>query len=127
MLPARRIVSLLALLLATGALLLVAAPSPASAAGKNLDAFAKCLAAKNVTMYGTYWCPHCADQKELFGASFQYVKYVECGVKGSRQITDQCKIMGLQRTPTWIFHDGTRLEGTLPLDKLAEQSGCKLP
>src|ERR1700745_4165984 len=42
------------------------------------DPFAECLATRNARMYGLYWCPHCADQKREFGASFQYVPYVEC-------------------------------------------------
>src|SRR5215467_2633829 len=50
----------------------------------RLDAFAKCLTAKNAKMYGAYWCPHCQDQKEMFGSSFQYAPYVECGIKGSK-------------------------------------------
>ena len=39
----------------------------------TLDSFAKCLSAKGVKMYGAWWCPHCKDQKESFGYSFQYV------------------------------------------------------
>ena len=42
------------------------------------DAFAKCLATKQTTMYGLYWCPHCIEQKEMFGDAFHYVPYVEC-------------------------------------------------
>ena len=34
-------------------------------------------------MYGLYWCPHCIEQKEMFGAAFHYVPYVECAIKGS--------------------------------------------
>lgn len=41
------------------------------------DGFAKCLASKQAKMYGLYWCPHCADQKAMLGASFHYVPYVE--------------------------------------------------
>ena len=32
----------------------------------TLDGFAQCLTAKGAQMYGAWWCPHCADQKELF-------------------------------------------------------------
>src|SRR6476620_5024249 len=46
------------------------------------DRFAQCLKERNILMYGAYWCPHCADQKEKFGASFKYAPYVECGVPG---------------------------------------------
>ena len=31
-------------------------------------------------MYGLYWCPHCIDQKVMFGDHFSYVTYVECGI-----------------------------------------------
>ncbi|HWR17188.1 MAG TPA: hypothetical protein VN577_20325 [Terriglobales bacterium] len=98
-----------------------------SAADNKLDSFAKCLAEKNVKMYGLFWCQHCADQKELFGSSFQYVNYVECAVPGSRTPTEECKAAGIKHTPTWTFSNGTRLEGLVPLDQLAKQSGCKLP
>jgi hypothetical protein len=39
----------------------------------RLEAFAKCISAKQAKMYGAYWCPHCAEQKEMFGGAFQYV------------------------------------------------------
>ena len=35
-------------------------------------------------MYGLYWCPHCIEQKQMFGEAFHYVPYVECAIKGSR-------------------------------------------
>ncbi len=107
--------------------LLFCATLPACSAENKLDGFAKCLAQKKATMYGVSWCSHCADQKELFGPSFQYVSYVDCAVPGTHQETDQCKSLGIKHTPTWIFGDGSRLEGTIPLDKLSQQTGCKLP
>jgi glutaredoxin len=100
---------------------------PANSADKKLDSFAKCLTEKKATMYGVAWCPHCADQKELFGSSFQYVTYVDCAVPGTRKETDQCKALNIKHTPTWMFGDGSRLEGTIQLDKLSQQTGCKLP
>src|ERR1700721_800170 len=48
------------------------------------DSLAKCLASKQVRMYGLYWCPHCIEQKEEFGAAFHYVPYVECAIKGAK-------------------------------------------
>ena len=107
--------------------LMFCAALPARTADKKLDSFAKCLAQKKAVMYGVSWCPHCADQKELFGTSFQYVAYVDCAIPGTRKETDQCKALNIKHTPTWIFGDGTRLEGTLSLDKLSQQTGCKLP
>jgi hypothetical protein len=93
----------------------------------RLDAFAKCLAAKPAKMYGAYWCPHCADQKEMFGSSFQYVPYVECGVPGSRDEASVCKDAGIKHFPTWQFVDGKRQEGTQTLPVLATRTGCSLP
>src|SRR5579885_3423480 len=45
------------------------------------DAFAKCLTTKQAKMYGAFWCPHCAEQKEMFGSSFKYAPYIECGIQ----------------------------------------------
>lgn len=89
------------------------------------DAFAQCLAAKQVKMYGLYWCTHCADQKAMFGSSFQYVPYVECGIKGSRDEAPQCDQAHLKNFPTWEF-SGTRHEGVLPLAVLSQRTGCSL-
>jgi hypothetical protein len=98
-----------------------------SAADNKLDNFAKCLTQKQTKMYGLFWCQHCADQKEMFGSSFQYVTYVECGVPGTHKATDECKAAGIKKTPTWTFSDGSRHEGPMPLADLAKQTGCKLP
>jgi hypothetical protein len=93
----------------------------------HLDAFAKCLTAKQTKMYGAYWCPHCEDQKEKFGSSFAYAPYVECGIKGSNAIAAVCTEVGIKRFPTWVFADGTRVEGAHELEFLGEQTGCALP
>jgi hypothetical protein len=95
--------------------------------GSRLDAFAQCLAAKQAKMYGAYWCPHCADQNEMFESSFQYVPYVECGVPGSREEAQVCKDAGIKHFPTWQFAGGESREGTQPLQSLGAKTGCSLP
>ncbi|HZP18096.1 MAG TPA: hypothetical protein VFB00_09035 [Terriglobales bacterium] len=96
-----------------------------------LDDFAKCLSAKGVRMYGAWWCPHCAEQKESFGYAFQYVNYVECSPQeqpqGQRIIYEHCKQAGVQHFPTWQFADGSKTEGVLSLPDLSQKTGCKLP
>ncbi len=87
----------------------------------KLDAFAKCLSAKKITMYGAYWCPHCQATKKDFGNSFQYVNYVECTVD-----TQKCSDMNINGYPTWIFPDGTRNEGQMSLRDLSAKSDCPL-
>jgi hypothetical protein len=92
----------------------------------RLDAFAKCLAARQVKMYGLFWCTHCEEQKEMFGSAFQYVPYIECGTKGSRAEQPACKQVGVKNFPTWQFAT-ERHEGVLRLESLSEKSGCSLP
>lgn len=93
------------------------------------DAFAQCLGARGVKMYGAYWCPHCQEQKEKFDASFSYAPYVECGVKGDTHASAQvCKDEGIKHYPTWQFPPtGERVERVFTLEELSNRSGCALP
>ena len=91
------------------------------------DVFARCLAAKQVKMYGAYWCSHCAEQKEMFGTSFGHVPYIECGIRGQRGETQKCKDAGVKRFPTWKFPDGDVQERVFPLQELSEKTGCAQP
>jgi hypothetical protein len=91
------------------------------------DKFAQCLASKQAKMYGLYWCPHCQEQKEMFGESFHYVSYVECAVKGSSELAPACKIAGVKLFPSWQFGDDPPKEGILSLDALSDKTGCSLP
>jgi hypothetical protein len=93
----------------------------------RLNVFAQCLAGKQARMYGAYWCPHCGEQKEMLGASFKYVPYVECGVPGSHEESEACIQVGVKHFPTWQFADGERREGTLSLQTLSQKTGCALP
>lgn len=92
-----------------------------------LDAFASCLKDKGATFYGAFWCPHCQNQKKLFGKSARKLPYVECSEpngKGQLQVCTDKKIEGY---PTWEFADGSREPGELSLERLAEKTGCTLP
>ena len=74
-------------------------------------------------MYGAYWCPHCIEQKELFGASARRLPYVECstGGPGSPQAS-ACQAAGIRQYPTWTI-GGQRFQEVLPLTRLAELTG----
>jgi hypothetical protein len=93
------------------------------------DAFARCLSSRGVKMYGAYWCPHCQDQKEKFAASFEYVPYIECGVKGDAHAQSQaCKDANVKHYPTWQFPPmGERVERVFSLEELGDRTGCALP
>ena len=91
------------------------------------DSFAKCLAIKQAKMYGLYWCPHCIEQKEMFGAAFHYVPYQECAIKGSQEEAAVCKIAGVKLFPSWQFGDESPKEGVLSMEALSDKTGCSLP
>ncbi len=93
----------------------------------TLDTFAQCLKSRGAKMYGAWWCPHCEEQKALFGFAFQYVNYAECSPEGEHTMNDACKQAGIKGYPTWQFSDGSRTEGPQPLNVLGEKTGCKLP
>jgi len=88
------------------------------------DEFAKCLTEKGLKFYGSFQCPACARQKELFGKSMKYVNYVECGPLSGPQ-NQVCKDANVKVYPTWILEDEIR-EGVLQLDELAQWSSCSL-
>ncbi|MEK7170293.1 MAG: hypothetical protein AAB767_03335 [Patescibacteria group bacterium] len=93
----------------------------------EFDEFAQCLKNKGATFYGAFWCSHCQSQKELFGRSAKLLPYVECSNpngQGQLQVCTDKKITGY---PTWEFADGSRLDGEVPLAKLAEKTQCLLP
>lgn len=92
-----------------------------SAKAEDITAFASCLAEKEATLYGADWCPHCQQQKEMFGASFAKVNYVECTV--DKQKCNEAQIQGF---PTWKFADGSSLPGVQEFSILAEKTGCVL-
>jgi hypothetical protein len=91
------------------------------------DEFAQCLTEKGAVMYGAYWCPHCLNQKKMFGRSWQFVNYVECDRRGDNANPELCAANNVEGYPTWIFADGTRLTGELSLKVLGDKTGCDLP
>ncbi len=115
-----KILILLAILIiVVGALILGWGNKPASA--YNTENFAKCLKEKEVTMYGAEWCPHCQNEKKVFGSDFKYILYVECPDNPQK-----CINAGIEGYPTWILKDGKKLVGEQGLEKLSEATGCLL-
>jgi thiol-disulfide isomerase/thioredoxin len=90
--------------------------------------FAQCLADEEIAMYGAFWCPHCADQKDIFGkAAFENVDYIECDPNHEDGQPELCLAMGIESYPTWERGDGERLLGAQTLEQLEEFSTCELP
>jgi hypothetical protein len=95
--------------------------------GPDLSKFAMCLKDSGATFYGAFWCPHCAATKRMFGNAASYLPYKECSTPdGSSQVAE-CTAQGVKGYPTWVFKDGTRLEGETTLGTLSQRSGCPLP
>ncbi|MBI2146731.1 hypothetical protein HYU22_05320 [Candidatus Woesearchaeota archaeon] len=78
-----------------GLLPLILLLSSCSSGPGKYDAFAQCLTENGVKMYGAYWCPHCLNQKEDFGKSWQYVNYIECSLPGNQGQTEICATAGI--------------------------------
>lgn len=91
------------------------------------DEFARCLTDKGVVFYGAFWCPHCQNQKAMFGRSAKKLPYVECSLPSGQGQTSTCIEEGIESYPTWEFTDGSRETGELTLQYLSEKTGCELP
>lgn len=72
-------------------------------------------------MYGAYWCPHCATQKDYFGNAASRLPYVECDPEGFDAQVELCDAAGVEAYPTWVI-EGDRYLGAQPLGDLAAVS-----
>ncbi|MEK7566945.1 MAG: hypothetical protein AAB527_02325 [Patescibacteria group bacterium] len=90
------------------------------------DDFARCLKDKGAIFYGAFWCPHCQNQKTMFGKSARLLPYVECSAPDGKSQYQVCIDKKINNYPTWIFNDESRLVGEIPLSVLAEKTGCVL-
>lgn len=91
------------------------------------DDFAKCLKDKGAVFYGAFWCSHCQNQKKSFGASVEFLPYVECSTPDGRGQIQVCIDKNIEGYPTWVFSDGSRQSGEVPFETLSSKTGCVLP
>lgn len=91
------------------------------------DEFAQCVTESGAIFYGAYWCPHCKEQKEAFADSMGLINYVECSLPNNAGQTQVCKDADIESYPTWEFGEGLRQSGFIPLQNIAERTGCELP
>jgi uncharacterized membrane protein len=86
-------------------------------------ALADHLSAQGAVMYSAYWCPHCHDQKQMFGKeATARLKLIECAPDGRDSQAELCKSKGIEGFPSWEIN-GKLEAGAKPLDRLAELSG----
>lgn len=95
-------------------------------------ALAQHLKQVGAKMYGAYWCPHCHEQKELFGKeAVPIFNYIECAPDGKNSQEALCQKVAPaieEQTkeafafPTWELN-GRYYRGTQSLESLAQISG----
>jgi len=88
------------------------------------DDFATCIKNSGATFYGAFWCPHCQEQKALFGKSAAKLPYLECSTPDGQGQTEACKEKKIDGYPTWETKDGVRKSGALTFAELTEFTGC---
>jgi uncharacterized membrane protein len=101
-----------------------AASAPRTESETYAEGLAKHLAATGARFYGAFWCPHCKDQKAVFGRAARFLPYIECDAQTGQPQT--CTAAGVRAFPTWDIA-GKRYEGFLPLEELARLTGYPPP
>ena len=95
--------------------------------GESEIALAKHLTSIGAKKFGAFWCPHCYEQKQLFGKeAFKEVNYVECAPQGKNPQPKLCRDSGIKGFPSWEINKQI-YAGTQTLEKLAELSAYEGP
>ena len=83
------------------------------------------LTQEGAVMYNAYWCPHCHDQKEMFGKEAAgKLNLVECAKDGFNNQRELCEVKGITGFPSWEIN-GSIDSGVKSLKELAELSNHK--
>ncbi len=86
-------------------------------------ALAEQLTASGAVMYSAYWCPHCHEQKELFGRqATEKLEVIECAPDGRNSQKALCDTKKIEGYPSWEIK-GVISSGVKPLEQLADKSG----
>ena len=77
--------------------------------------------------YSAWWCPHCYEQKQLFGKeAVNELNIIECAPQGNNPQPELCQSVGIKGFPTWEINNKL-YPNVQSLEKLAELSGYKGP
>ena len=81
--------------------------------------FAKFLSDNNIKMFSAYWCPHCHDQKQLFGKkAVKELSIIECAQDGKDNQYKLCREKQIEGFPSWEIN-GEIYSGVKDLNDLA--------
>jgi len=98
-------------------------PPITNVSGPAEIALAKNLTATGAKIYTAYTCPHCHEQKELFGKeAVSLINDVECNPQGKNARPDLCQAAGIRGVPAWEIN-GKMYPGVQRLETLADLSG----
>jgi len=88
--------------------------------GRAEIALARHLKQVGVIEYVAYWCPHCYEQKQLFGKeAYGELNSVECAADAKNGQPQVCKDAGVQGFPSWKIN-GKLMSGVKTLPELAD-------
>ena len=77
--------------------------------------------------YSAWWCPHCYQQKQLFGKeAASDLDIIECARQGVNPQPKLCESVGIKGFPTWEINNKL-YPNVQPLEQLAKLSGYKGP
>ena len=100
-------------------------PAITTKSNNNQISLAKHLTESGITMYSAYWCPHCNEQKEMFGQeAVSELKIVECAEDGINNQSDLCKQKGIEGYPSWEINNQIE-SGIKSLEELSRRSNFK--
>jgi len=98
-----------------------------SSSGPAKIALARYLKQIGAKEYIAWWCPHCHEQKELFGKeAYSEINHIECAEGGKNAHPDLCQAANVQSFPTWEIK-GKSYQGVQSLEELAKISGYTGP
>ncbi len=91
--------------------------------GKSEIDLARHLTKIGAKEYIAWWCPHCHEQKLLFGKeAYKEITHVECAEGGIDPRPDLCKTANIESFPSWEIK-GKLYPGVKSLNELADLSG----
>ncbi|MEM7555034.1 MAG: vitamin K epoxide reductase family protein [Cyanobacteria bacterium P01_A01_bin.84] len=93
--------------------------------GESEIQLAKHLKEIGAKKYAAWSCPHCYEQKQLFGEeAAKELDIIECQPRGVDPKPEQCQAAKIPGFPTWIIK-GQQYSGVQSLNKLADLSDYK--
>ena len=96
-------------------------PEPTGPEDPLVRALAEHLKKEGALFYGASWCPHCQEQKRLFGASAVRLPYIECSPAGrNAPQAVACNRAGVNTYPTWIINGRATVGEVMSLAQLAD-------